>query len=201
MLPATKKGAFQIRIIEGVSAPEELAALKQFISRIYSEAGYVNSPYKNIDLDPWSTWFYVTLGDQILSAMRIVEKKPENFIPLEQAIKHNSIPQIRYALLEDNVADWNSVAFERTLNGAKAAKINFAVVANYCIKQGFDMVYGMYNPVLEGIQSIYLEAGARVSERFPGPVYFPGFELKGELALLQIVEISKTTLHQIAAKV
>lgn len=94
--------------IQGLENPIELIRVKNFIQSIFSKNGYNKSPYASVDLDPWSTWFYVTDSEKkILSAMRIVEKKPNNFLPIEMGVIYGSNPQKRYVVLEENVADWN----------------------------------------------------------------------------------------------
>lgn len=138
---------------------------------------------------------------QIFSAMRITEKKPCNFIPLEVALfKDEKLPPKRYAVIEENVADWNSVAFIQNVKGAKAAKDNFIAVAAYCVSKGYDIVYGMYNPKLSGIERIYLREGAVISDKYPGPMYFPGLYLKGEIPWFKVIEIGKESLQKIASK-
>ncbi|EMO28355.1 hypothetical protein LEP1GSC170_2391 [Leptospira interrogans serovar Bataviae str. HAI135] len=138
---------------------------------------------------------------QILSAMRITEKKPFNFIPLEVALfKDEQFPPKRYAVLEENVADWNSVAFIQNVKGAKAAKANFIAVAEHCITKEYNTIYGMYNPKLSGIERIYLREGAEISVKYPGPMYFPGLYLKGEIPWFEVIEIRKESLQKIASK-
>lgn len=83
----------EVKKIIGVDAPVDLRKVKSFVSKIYEDAGYSNSPWKNTDhYDLWSTWFYVEENGLILSAMRITEKKPFNFIPLEVALFKNEHP-------------------------------------------------------------------------------------------------------------
>lgn len=73
---ALKPISLQENRIQGLENPIELAHVKSFIQNIFSSSGYNKSPYAEIDLDPWSTWFYVTDSEKkILSAMRIVRKK------------------------------------------------------------------------------------------------------------------------------
>lgn len=65
----------EVKKIIGVDTPVDLKKVKSFVSKIYEDAGYSNSPWKNIDhYDLWSTWFYVEENGLILSAMRITEK-------------------------------------------------------------------------------------------------------------------------------
>ncbi|EMY16487.1 hypothetical protein LEP1GSC043_0113, partial [Leptospira weilii str. Ecochallenge] len=42
------------------------------------------------------------------------------------------------------------------LKGAKAVKFNFACVAQFCLEQNFDLIYGMFNDERKGIGRIYL---------------------------------------------
>lgn len=179
----------------------DLQRIKEFVEKKYSEARYSNSRWKNQNYDPWSTWFWVEKKGKILSAMRIVEKVPENCIPLEIAVIYGTKSQtLRYAVLEENVADWNAVAFELSRTGWYAAKKTFRTVAKYCADKGYDIVYGLYNPILRGIEKLYLSEGAVFSERYPGPVYFPGFYLNGELSKFHVIELEKETLQNIASK-
>lgn len=48
---------------------------------------------------------------------------------------YGSNPQKRYVVLEENVADWNNVAFLRTVMGGKAATINFKMVIKHCLEK------------------------------------------------------------------
>lgn len=65
----------KVKKLIGLDEPEELNKVKLFVSKIYKDAGYSNSPWKDIDhYDLWSTWFYVEENGQIFSAMRITEK-------------------------------------------------------------------------------------------------------------------------------
>ncbi|WP_061250038.1 LBL_2463 family protein [Leptospira alstonii] len=193
----------EVKKIVGLEAPEELERVKSFVSKVYQNAGYSHSPWKNIDhYDPWSTWFYVEENEKILSAMRITEKKPCNFIPLEVALYKNDLfPPKRYAVIEENVADWNAVAFQQNLKGAKAARANFIAVADHCVEKGYEIVYGMYNPVLTGIERIYLREGATHSIKYPGPMYFPGLYMNGEIPWFEVLEIGKESLQEIASKI
>ncbi|EMO53206.1 LBL_2463 family protein [Leptospira noguchii] len=192
----------KVKKLIGLGEQEELNKIKSFVFKVYEDAGYSNSPWKNIDhYDLWSIWFYVEENGQILSAMRITEKKPFNFIPLEVALfKDEQFPPKRYAVLEENVADWNSVAFIQNVKGAKAAKANFIAVAEHCITKEYNTVYGMYNPKLSGIERIYLREGAEISVKYPGPMYFPGLYLKGEIPWFEVIEIRKESLQKIASK-
>lgn len=194
-----KSAALRKNIIQGLENPEELERVKDFIKNIFSNSGYSKSPYTTFNLDPWSTWFYVTDSEQkILSAMRIVEKKPNNFLPVEMGVIYGSNPQKRYVVSEENVADWNNVAFLRTVMGGKAATINFKMVVNYCLQKKFSKIYGMYHQKLASIERIYLSAGAKLSKQFSKPVFFPEDYFDQELVLLNIIEIDKTSLQKIS---
>lgn len=175
--------------------------LKVFIFKVFEKGGYSDSRWKNQNYDLWTTWFWIDCEDKILAAMRIIEKVPENSIPLEVAVIDNGgEPATRYAVIEENVADWNSVAFELTKTGAKAAKKTFRTVAKYCFERGFETVYGLYNPNLLGIEKLYLKEGAELSKRYSSQVYFPGFHLNGELAKFNVIELKRETLRVIASK-
>ncbi|MBW0433772.1 hypothetical protein HGB47_09100 [Leptospira yasudae] len=178
-----------------------LGRLKAFVSRNYEKAGYTNSRWKSRDYDPWSIWFWVEYENQIVATMRIVEKVPENCIPLEVAvIDDNRVPAARYAVLEENVADWNSVAFEPTKLGVYAVKKTFRTVAKYCFETGFETVYGLYNPKLPSVKRLYLEEGAVISQHYSLQVYFPDFCLNGELAKFTVIELKQDVLKMIASK-
>lgn len=173
-----------------------LQTLKDFVFTINQKAG--NSyPRQDDGLDHDSTWFFVTFENEILSCMRIVVKTPENQIPLEKGFIFNSSNQ-QYRVAANNVADWNSVAFLPSLQGAKAAKFNFACVAKYCLEQNFDIVYGMFNDERKGIGRIYLEAGAKISKEFPRKIFFKDFLTYGETATFTIIEIEKKSLQKLS---
>lgn len=178
-----------------------LKKIKDFVLNKFLEANYSISPWKDRNYDPWSTWFWVEENDKILSAMRIVEKVPENCIPLEIAVIYGTKnPVLRYAVLEKNVADWNAVAFERTRTGWYAAKKTFRTVAKHCVEKGYEVVYGMYNPKLKGIEKLYLSEGAVFSKRYSNMVYFPGFNLNGDLSTFRVIELKNVSLQNIASK-
>ncbi|PJZ51645.1 hypothetical protein CH380_19430 [Leptospira adleri] len=188
-----------VKIVSGDS--EDIPRIKAFVNRIFSEAGYSSSRWKNIDYDDWSTWFFAEEEGRILSAMRVVEKQPENFLPLEVAVLDKTLEKpIRYAVLSENVADWNAVAFELSRTGWMAAKKTFRTVAKHCYEKGYDVVYGMYNPNLKGIEKLYLSEGAVHSERYPDLLYFPGFYLNGKLSKFHVIELEKECLQKIASK-
>ncbi|WP_078124976.1 LBL_2463 family protein [Leptospira alexanderi] len=191
----------EIKKVVGSEAPEELRKVKAFVSKIYQDAGYSNSPWRNINYDPWSTWFYTEGRNGLTAAMRIVEKLPWNFIPLEVALLHDkSRPKKRYAVIEENVADWNAVAFQNSKEGLRDGKRISAEVAKHCIEKGYNVVYGMYPLVLTGIWNIYRNVGAVISQKYLGPVFFPDFYLKGEICLLNVIELQKPTLQKFASK-
>ncbi|MBM9500563.1 hypothetical protein JWG44_09920 [Leptospira sp. 201903071] len=195
------KNQFIEKSIQGVENPIELARVKNFIRFVFTTAGYNKSEYASVNLDPWSTWFYVMDEEgAILSAMRVVEKKPNNFIPLELGVILGSNPPQRYAVIEKKVADWNNVAFINSPKGGRAALQNFQMVAKHCIEQGYEKVYGMYPQRSKAIERIYFSAGAQKSTQFRIPIYFPGDYSNGELVLLNPIEINKTSLQKIAAR-
>ncbi|PJZ51466.1 hypothetical protein CH380_20140 [Leptospira adleri] len=173
-----------------------LQMLKDFVYSINMNAGN-EYPRKDDGLDPYTTWFYVINENELLSCMRIVLKKPENLIPLESAHLAEN-PEKQYRVNESNVADWNSVAFVSSLKGAKAAKLNFACVSEFCLNQKFDVVYGMFNDRRKGIGRIYLEAGAQVSKKFPDKISFQDFKTLGEPATFTIIEIEKNSLQKLS---
>ncbi|EMJ94479.1 hypothetical protein LEP1GSC193_0318 [Leptospira alstonii serovar Pingchang str. 80-412] len=175
------KEKLEVKTILGLESPDELKRIKDFVSKIYSESGYSHSSWKNINYDPWSTWFYVEDSREILAAMRIIEKKPENVIPLEVAVVWGQpSPLKQYKVIEENVADWNSVAFLPTSKSGRACASLFKIVAKHCLEKNYAMVYGMYNPDSKGIERIYFKAGVVHSEKYPDLMYFPGFYLNEE---------------------
>ncbi|TGK36222.1 hypothetical protein EHQ12_04090 [Leptospira gomenensis] len=191
-----------VSIMDCKSMSEELLhRIKSFVSSVYSDAGYSETPWKNQNYDPWSTWFWVEVRGELLAAMRIVEKTPDNIIPLEKAVIYGiKNPFLHYAVLEENVADWNAVAFKSSREGVLAAKKTFRTVAKFCADKGYYIVYGMYNPELSGIENLYLREGAEISDRYPAYCYFPGFNLKGELSKFNVIELRKDSLQKIASK-
>ncbi|TGM99698.1 LBL_2463 family protein [Leptospira yasudae] len=187
-----------------IDDPEvELKRIKDFVNIKFQEGGYSDSPWRKFDYDKWSTWFCYERNQEILAAMRVIEKKPWNLIPLEFAVirDENEIsPQKRYAVIEENVADWNAVAFSSTLEGWEAAKITFRAVAKHCVEMGYDIVYGMYPSDLKSIKMFYRKSGAVDSFRYFEQVYFPGFYLNGKQCFLNVIELEKETLQKIASK-
>ncbi|WP_061248522.1 LBL_2463 family protein [Leptospira alstonii] len=173
-----------------------LITLKDFVFSINQSAGNSYSR-KDDGLDPDSTWFFVTFENEISSCMRIVVKKPENQIPFENGFILNS-PDRQYKVTATNVADWNSVAFLPSLKGAKAAKFNFACVAQYCLEQNFDLIYGVFNDERKGIGRIYLEAGAKISQEFPEKIFYKDFRTYGARATFTIIEIEKNSLQKLS---
>lgn len=173
-----------------------LQTLKDFVFTINQKAGNIY-PRKDDGLDLDSTWFFVTFENEIFSCMRIVVKTSQNQIPLEKGFILNSSYQ-QYKVTSNNVADWNSVAFLPSLQGAKAAKFNFACVSKYCLEQNFNLIYGMFNDERKGIGRIYLEAGAKISKQFPKKIFFKDFLTYGELATFTIIEIEKNSLQKLS---
>ncbi|WP_061224913.1 LBL_2463 family protein [Leptospira weilii] len=195
------KEKIRVKTIAGLESPEELKRVKDFVSKIYTESGYSHSSWKNINYDPWSTWFYAEEEntDEILAAMRIIEKKPDNVIPLEVAVVWGQPLLKQYKVIEDNVADWNSVSFLPTSKSGRACAILFKSVAKHCLEKNYSIVYGMYNPESKGIERIYFRAGVTHSQKYPDLMYFPGFYLKGEFCQFRIIEIKKESLQEIAS--
>ncbi|EQA37379.1 hypothetical protein LEP1GSC047_4218 [Leptospira inadai serovar Lyme str. 10] len=193
-----KNESFECWKVTGFSQGPIIRRIKEFVRKANEDVGNEDSEWRAFDLDPWSIWFIMTRGEEILSVMRIVEKRPNNLIPLEIGVILGDLPK-RYAVLDRNVADWNSVAFLRTPRGTYAAFVNFGCVADYCIKRNYSRVFGMYSPFRRGIERVYLAAGAVHSVDYPGPIYFPEFRCNGELVLFKTIEIPKNSLHEIAA--
>ncbi|TGJ99878.1 hypothetical protein EHO57_14055 [Leptospira langatensis] len=197
----TRKNSFLESKVD-FSSPEEVAEIKAFIQAIFSRKGYTKSSSTNVDLDRWSTWFCVRgEAGEILAAMRVVEKRPYNFLPIEQAIICDETPLRRYAVENYNTADWNNVAFSNTREGLKAAKQCFALAARFCIEKNYDMVYGFYDLKNPAIVKLYSKVGILPSEIFPKLVYFPGSTLNGTNVELTIIEITKQTLQNIVSKI
>ncbi|WP_061230773.1 LBL_2463 family protein [Leptospira weilii] len=192
------KNLHVIRLV-GLENPQELQNVKKFASKVFEQFEYTK-PLDSIDLDPWSTWFYVRQGTQILAAMRIVEKKQMNLIPLELGIIKESDPIQRYAVIGENIADWNSVSFLLSKKGWRAAVSTFHAAAKYCIDKNFDMVYGFYHKKVNPIVKLYSTIGAIPSEKYQKEVYFPGCYHKGELVYLTPIEINKVALQKIRTK-
>lgn len=204
--PQTQKIQKRIQFINhkivGLGNPIDLARVKEFIRSVFVAGGYTKSAYTAVDLDPWSTWFYVTnLEGEILSAMRVVEKKPNNFLPIEMAVIEGINPTMRYAVIEENVADWNNVAFLNSRSGWQAAVLNFCSVAKHCLEKNYKTVYGFYDPKMKSIVRIYTSAGAKLSEKYNRLVSFPGSSLNGEPVMLNIIEIPKASLQKVASKI
>ncbi|EMN26959.1 LBL_2463 family protein [Leptospira kirschneri] len=187
---------FDLHFWDHTQDKDLLKPIKEFSKQIYKEAGYSN--YETVDLDNWSKWFYVTYNDEIQATMRIVEKTNNNRIPLEIVERFPSGEN--YNIQNLNVADWNSVSFKQTILGAQAFKIAATKLAQYCLNQKFNMVYGLINPVWKGLQRVYFDNGAIPSKEYSDMVYYPGCLLNGKLALFQIIEIEEKTLQKIASK-
>ncbi|TGK45057.1 hypothetical protein EHQ12_00575 [Leptospira gomenensis] len=115
--------------------------------------------------------------------------------------KVGSHPPKRYSVLEDHVADWNNVAFVKSRTGWRAAVLNFAMVAQFCLEQKYNMVYGFYDLKMPSIVRIYESVGVSLSEKYNKPVYFPGSTLNGTPVQLSIIEITKTNLQKTMSKI
>lgn len=115
-------------------------------------------------------------------------------------MKKKKYPYRRYAVIEENVADWNSVAFVSTHEGWRAARETFRAVAKFCIEQDYSVVYGMYPLLLKSIGLFYKKSGAVDSHRYFDRVFYPGFYLKGQPCILNAIELEKETLQKIASK-
>ncbi|WP_061222039.1 LBL_2463 family protein [Leptospira weilii] len=172
---------FHVIRLSGLENQEELYHVKKFASDVFNNFGYTKSLYTAVDMDLWSTWFYVREGSEILAAMRIVEKKPNNLIPLELGIIKGSDPIQRYAVIGDNIADWNSVSFVLSIKGSWAALATFQAAAQYCIDKNFDMVYGFYHKKVNSIVKLYTSIGAIPSKKYRKGIYFPECYFQGEL--------------------
>ncbi|EMI67505.1 hypothetical protein MAL08_19610 (plasmid) [Leptospira noguchii] len=175
---------------------EILEPIKKFSKNIYKDAGY--SDYETVDLDYWSKWFYVTYEGEIQAACRLVEKTNDNLIPLEIVERFPS--GSHYNIKNINVADWNSVSFNQTIIGAQAFKIAAIELAQYCLIQKFNVVYGLINPTWKGLQRVYFDNGATLSEEYSDLVYYPGCLLNGKQALFKIIEIKENSLQNITSK-
>ncbi|AVV50221.1 LBL_2463 family protein [Leptospira santarosai] len=187
-----------IRMV-GLENPKELQNIKKFSSTIFENVGY-SKPLDSMDLDPWSTWFYVREGSEILAAMRIVEKRPNNLIPLELGIIKDSEPIQRYAVIGNNIADWNSVSFLLSKKGWLAAVQTFHAAAQYCIDKNFDTIYGFYHKKINSIVTLYTSIGAIPSKKYEKEVYFPECYYNGELVYLTPIEINKDALQKIRTR-
>ncbi|WP_061209602.1 LBL_2463 family protein [Leptospira borgpetersenii] len=192
------KNLHVIRLM-GLENPQELKNIKKFTNKIFEQFGYTK-PLDSIDLDLWSTWFYVREGSEILAAMRIVEKRPNNLIPLELGIIKGSDPILRYAVIGDNIADWNSVSFVLSIKGSWAALATFQAAAQYCIDKNFDMIYGFYHKKINSIVKLYTSIGAVASKKYEKEVYFPECYYNGELVYLTPIEIPKVALQKIRTR-
>ncbi|WP_061233980.1 LBL_2463 family protein [Leptospira interrogans] len=187
-----------IRLI-GLENKPELENIKNFSNTIFEKVGY-SKPLDSIDLDPWSTWFYIREGSEILAAMRIVEKKPNNLIPLELGIIKDSEPIQRYAVIGNNIADWNSVSFLLTKKGWLAAVQTFHAAAQYCIDKNFDIIYGFYHKKISSIVKLYTSIGAIISKKYEKEVYFPECYHNNEPVYLTPIEINKDALQKIRSR-
>ncbi|QDK25211.1 LBL_2463 family protein [Leptospira weilii] len=191
---------FHVIRLSGLENQEELYHVKKFAGDVFNNFGYTKSLYTAVDMDLWSTWFYVREGSEILAAMRIVEKKPNNLIPLELGIVKGSDPIQRYAVIGDNIADWNSVSFLLSKKAMFAAVNVFHAAAQYCIDKNFDMVYGFYHKKVNSIVKLYTSIGAIPSKKYEKEVYFPECYYNDELVYLTPIEISKGALQKIKTR-
>ncbi|EPG72486.1 hypothetical protein LEP1GSC058_0287 [Leptospira fainei serovar Hurstbridge str. BUT 6] len=192
-----------------------LDKIKNFSAKIYKSAGYNEYPFMNFD--PWSIWFYVTDRDgNIQAATRLVEKRDDNLVPIEFALLNFPLheeemeraedyikfaPNIRYAIVKTNSADWNSVSFRPTVLGLRAMKMCASAVAKYCLTKGFEIVYGLINPEWLGLHRVYLDYGAKESDEFPNLVYYPHCKLKGRVSKFRIIEMHKSSLQYLAKNI
>ncbi|QCO35674.1 LBL_2463 family protein [Leptospira interrogans] len=191
---------FHVISLSGLENQEELNHVKKFASDIFNNFGYTKSLYTAVEMDAWSTWFYVREGSEILAAMRIVEKKPNNLIPLELGIIKDTEPYQRYAVIGDNIADWNSVSFVLSIKGSWAALATFQAAAQYCIDKNFDMVYGFYHKNVSSIVKLYTSIGAIPSKKYEKEVYFPECYYNNEPVYLTPIEIPKVALQKIRTR-
>lgn len=191
---------FHVIRLSGLENQDELNHVKKFAGDIFNNFGYTKSLYTAVEMDAWSTWFYVREGSEILAAMRIVEKKPNNLIPLELGIIKDTEPNQRYAVIGDNIADWNSVSFEHSKKGCWAALATFKAAAQYCIDKNFDMVYGFYHKNVNSIVKLYTSIGAVPSKKYEREVYFPECYHNNELVYLTPIEIPKVALQKIRTR-
>lgn len=190
---------FEVHSIYKLGSSEELDRVKDFVQKIFREGGY-HKTSQSQNLDKWSNWIYLTYFGEIVSAQRVVEKTNENLLTVEQALIRDDQNDSHYRISEKNVADWNSVAFEKSKRGLRAAFVNAGLIARYCLKKNYDLVFGFSNAQKRGIERLYLAHGAKFSEKFSKPVYFPADSLEGNTFDLKIIEISKTALREIASK-
>ncbi|KAA1264540.1 hypothetical protein C5473_19500 [Leptospira interrogans serovar Weerasinghe] len=191
---------FHVMRLIGLENQEELNLVKKFANDVFNNFGYTKSLYTAVEMDAWSTWFYVREGSEILAAMRIVEKKPNNLIPLELGIIKDSEPNQRYALIGENIADWNSVSFLLNKKAMFAAVCVFHAAAQFCLDKNFEIVYGFYHKKVSSIVKLYNSIGAIPSKKYEKEVYFPECYYNGELVYLTPIEISKDALQKIKTR-
>ncbi|MCR8640983.1 LBL_2463 family protein [Leptospira interrogans] len=191
---------FHVMRLSGLENQDELNHVKKFASDIFNNFGYTKSLYTAVEMDAWSTWFYVREGSEILAAMRIVEKKPNNLIPLELGIIKDTEPYQRYAVIGDNIADWNSVSFLLNKKAMFAAVCVFHAAAQFCLDKNFEIVYGFYHKKVSSIVKLYNSIGAIPSKKYEKEVYFPECYYNGELVYLTPIEISKDALQKIKTR-
>ncbi|OAM85881.1 LBL_2463 family protein [Leptospira interrogans] len=192
----SRTDGFNAHFWDNTHEKEILELIKKFSINIYKDAGY--SEYETVNLDDWSKWFYVTYDGEIQAACRLVEKTKDNLIPLEIVERFPS--RSHYNIINENVADWNSVSFNQTILGAQAFKIAATELAQYCLNQKFSVVYGLINPTWKGLQRVYFDNGATFSKEYSDMVYYPGCLLNGKLAFFKIIEIKENSLQNIASK-
>ncbi|MFA4795655.1 LBL_2463 family protein [Leptospira kirschneri] len=191
---------FHVMRLIGLENQEELNLVKKFANDVFNNFGYTKSLYTAVEMDAWSTWFYVREGSEILAAMRIVEKKPNNLIPLELGIIKDSEPNQRYALIGENIADWNSVSFLLNKKAMFAAVCVFHAAAQFCLDKNFEIVYGFYHKKVSSIVKLYNSIGAIPSKKYEKEVYFPECYYNGELVYLTPIEINKDALQKIKTR-
>jgi len=190
---------FEVHSINKLGSSEELDRVKDFVQKVFRDGGYRKTSQAQ-NLDKWSNWIYLTCFGEIVSAQRVVEKTKENLLTVEQALIRDDQNNSHYRIAEKNVADWNSVAFEKSKRGLRAAFTNAGLIARHCLEKNYDLVFGFSNSQKKGIERLYLAHGAKFSEKFSKPVYFPSDSLEGKTFDLKIIEISKTALREIASK-
>ncbi|TGK06326.1 hypothetical protein EHO60_14875 [Leptospira fletcheri] len=191
---------FKLRYIDSKGPEIELRRVQDFIRNIFQNGGYEKSG-SGQDLTPWSKWIYVEDEGEIISAQRIVKKTKENRITIEQASVRGEDPDFRYSVEGEGIADWNSVAFENSKRGIKAAFLNGGEIIRHCLEENYKLVLGFSNPQKRGIERHYLANGAIFSSQYSKPVFFPSDSLNGKSFDLNIIEIGKTTLQRIAEKI
>ncbi|WP_061281180.1 LBL_2463 family protein, partial [Leptospira interrogans] len=123
-----------------------------------------------------------------------------NLIPLELGIIKDTEPYQRYAVIGDNIADWNSVSFLLNKKAMFAAVCVFHAAAQFCLDKNFEIVYGFYHKKVSSIVKLYNSIGAIPSKKYEKEVYFPECYYNGELVYLTPIEISKDALQKIKTR-